>query len=205
VLVLANMVDHGSPEGHGRSTNTSFVNSSLLGVAISLPIIATISVLLRLYARRLGRDAKLRADDWTIIITLVNCYKAKHIETDKTNSRQVLCWAHSTNTIIGGVIGGINTINMPPREYVNIALRVSSFQTVSIEYEILNLPDTLDLEFLLSNFAIHRQVVHLAILLPSILNQQLVPEVNFRHDNINNSVVAIIYTGKSTRERREQH
>jgi hypothetical protein len=37
---------------------------------------------------------------------------------------KVFCWTHSINTIVAGAIGGVNTIIVPPKDYVNIALRV---------------------------------------------------------------------------------
>lgn len=61
------------PQGDGESIdmNASFVTTSLVGVAVSLPTIATAATFLRFYARRLKNDGKWRADDWTLLITLV--------------------------------------------------------------------------------------------------------------------------------------
>ncbi|KAF2794554.1 hypothetical protein K505DRAFT_374565 [Melanomma pulvis-pyrius CBS 109.77] len=115
------MADHPPSQGKGPNINASFVNSSLLGVAISLPIAATLFAILRLYARRIKGDGKLRADDWTILITLA------------------LCWGHSINTLVAGGIGGINTITLPPREYANVALRtlwISSFFLITALYMV---------------------------------------------------------------------
>ncbi|KAF2273323.1 uncharacterized protein EI97DRAFT_461205 [Westerdykella ornata] len=113
----------GSPPQSGREgMNASFVNTSLLGVAISLPLIATGATILRWYARRLkNRATTLHADDWMLLITLI------------------LCWAHSINTIVAGGIGGINTIKIPPREYATVALRtlwISTLFLVSALYTI---------------------------------------------------------------------
>ncbi|KAF2866150.1 hypothetical protein BDV95DRAFT_214116 [Massariosphaeria phaeospora] len=113
---------HDTPaHGNDADMKMSFVNSSLLGVAISLPIIASIAVGLRLYARRLKGHTGIKTDDWTLWITLI------------------MCWAHSINTIIAGVVGGIGTITLPPREYANVALRtlwVSSFFLITALYTV---------------------------------------------------------------------
>ncbi|KAF2470810.1 GPCR, PTH-type, partial [Lindgomyces ingoldianus] len=101
--------------------NASFVSTSLLGIAISLPILATISVILRIFARRAKGNGTFRADDWTILGTLL------------------LCWGHSINTIVTGAIGGIDTITMAPREYANIALRtlwISGFFLITALYTV---------------------------------------------------------------------
>jgi hypothetical protein len=52
--------------------NASFVTTSLFGVAVSLPIIATVATGLRFYARRLKGDGRARADDWILLFTLVS-------------------------------------------------------------------------------------------------------------------------------------
>ena len=46
-------------------------NSVMLGLSIAFPIIATASVIFRFEARRIKR-LKLEADDWTILVALVN-------------------------------------------------------------------------------------------------------------------------------------
>ena len=84
----------------------AFVDTSLLGVAISLPIIASAAVGLRFYARTSKVKGMLKTDDWAVFITLI------------------VCWGHSINTIVAGAIGGVNTITILPREYANVALRV---------------------------------------------------------------------------------
>lgn len=48
----------------------SLINTALLAVAITFPILATLSVIVRFYARTI-KSQKLRADDWVIILTLV--------------------------------------------------------------------------------------------------------------------------------------
>ncbi|KAF2727078.1 hypothetical protein EJ04DRAFT_506292 [Polyplosphaeria fusca] len=116
------MTGHGSPEdGKQPDQYASLINTPLMGVAISLPIIATFATGLRFYARRNKGDGKYRLDDWFILITLV------------------FCWAHSINTIIGACIGGIDRIVVSPQEYSNIALRmlwVSSFFLVTALYTV---------------------------------------------------------------------
>jgi hypothetical protein len=59
-------------DGAGIDMNASFVTTSLVGVAVSLPTIATAATSLRFYARRLKNDGKWRADDWTLLVTLVS-------------------------------------------------------------------------------------------------------------------------------------
>lgn len=66
------MTGGGPPQGNGANMSASFVNTPLMGVAISLPIIATVATALRFYARRLKRSPHSRADDWTLVITLVS-------------------------------------------------------------------------------------------------------------------------------------
>ena len=46
-------------------------NSFMLGLSIAFPIIATASVIFRFEARRIKR-LKLEADDWTVLVALVN-------------------------------------------------------------------------------------------------------------------------------------
>jgi hypothetical protein len=48
----------------------SLVTTALLVVAIIFPILASISVAVRIYARTF-KQSKLKADDWTIILALV--------------------------------------------------------------------------------------------------------------------------------------
>ncbi|KAF2689800.1 hypothetical protein K458DRAFT_358875 [Lentithecium fluviatile CBS 122367] len=101
--------------------NASFVDSPLLGVAISLPIIASVCVVLRLCAKRWRRRDGFTGDDWTILLTLI------------------LCWGHSINTIVAACLGGVNTITIPPREYANMALRtlwISSFFLITSLYTV---------------------------------------------------------------------
>ncbi|KAH7117020.1 hypothetical protein B0J11DRAFT_593143 [Dendryphion nanum] len=73
----------------------SFVNTDLMGVAISLPIIATAATILRFWARMSKTDGRLCADDWILLATLM------------------LCWAHSINTLVAASVGGVNNINSP--------------------------------------------------------------------------------------------
>ncbi|PSN61187.1 hypothetical protein BS50DRAFT_639440 [Corynespora cassiicola Philippines] len=99
----------------------AFVDTSLLGVAISLPIIASAAVGLRFYARTSKVKGMLKIDDWAVFITLI------------------VCWGHSINTIVAGAIGGVNTITIPPREYANVALRtlwISTFFLITALYSV---------------------------------------------------------------------
>ncbi|ORY13611.1 hypothetical protein BCR34DRAFT_599781 [Clohesyomyces aquaticus] len=100
--------------------DASFVSTSLLSVAISLPVFATISVTLRFLARRVNGTQRLRGDDWTILLSLVSTL---HLVERELTVNKLLCWGHSVNTIVAGAIGGIDRITMPPREYADIALR----------------------------------------------------------------------------------
>ncbi|KAF2749189.1 hypothetical protein M011DRAFT_328307 [Sporormia fimetaria CBS 119925] len=106
----------------GTSMTASFVTTELMGVAISLPIIATIATVMRIYAASLKGQKWLRSGDiWFLFLTLV------------------LSWAHSINTIIAGAIGGIDTITVSPHDYPNIALRtlwISSFFLITALYTI---------------------------------------------------------------------
>ncbi|KAF2258953.1 hypothetical protein CC78DRAFT_476725 [Lojkania enalia] len=101
--------------------NTSFVSTSLMGVAISLPILASFAVALRFYARKFKGNGCYRMDDWFILVTLI------------------FCWGHSINTIVAGAIGGIDRITMPPHKYANVALRtlwISSFFLITPLYTV---------------------------------------------------------------------
>ena len=49
----------------------SLITTPLLVVAIVFPILATFAVLFRFYARKI-KSQRLKADDWTILLTLVN-------------------------------------------------------------------------------------------------------------------------------------
>ena len=51
--------------------NLSLVTKGLVAVAVIFPVLASTSVGLRLYARRL-KSQRLRADDWTIVLSLVS-------------------------------------------------------------------------------------------------------------------------------------
>jgi hypothetical protein len=53
--------------------SASFVDSSLLGVAISLPIVATASVVVRVFANRRRGSRGVAGDDWAVFVTLVGC------------------------------------------------------------------------------------------------------------------------------------
>ncbi|CAI6262719.1 unnamed protein product [Periconia digitata] len=103
------------------SPTASFVNTALMSVAISLPIVATTCVILRLMTKRWKINKASAADDWCIIFTLL------------------MCWGHSINTFVAAGMGGINTITVPPRLYVNIALRalwLSTFFLVTALYTV---------------------------------------------------------------------
>jgi hypothetical protein len=52
--------------------SASFVDSPLLGVAISLPIVASAFVVLRIYANRRRGGGSVAGDDWTLFLTLVS-------------------------------------------------------------------------------------------------------------------------------------
>jgi len=103
--------------------STSFVDRSLLGVAISLPIIASACVVLRLCANKRRGIGSVTGDDWTIFVTLVSYFTTASM-LQKSYIPQLLCWGHSVNTIVAGCLGGVGTITMPPREYANMTLRV---------------------------------------------------------------------------------
>lgn len=63
---------NGAPPGDGRGMTASFVDTDLVIVAITLPILSSIATALRFYATRLGGFAKFKADDWTLILTIVS-------------------------------------------------------------------------------------------------------------------------------------
>ncbi|PVH94064.1 hypothetical protein DM02DRAFT_618862 [Periconia macrospinosa] len=101
--------------------NASFVNTELLSVAITLPVFATTCVILRIMTRRWKANKAAAADDWCIIFSLL------------------MCWAHSINTLVAAGLGGVNTITVPPPQYVNIALRalwLSTFFLVTALYTV---------------------------------------------------------------------
>jgi hypothetical protein len=52
--------------------NTSFVDSSLLGVTISFPLIASLGVILRFCAKGWQSCDIFTGDDWTILLSLVS-------------------------------------------------------------------------------------------------------------------------------------
>ncbi|KAJ4298035.1 hypothetical protein N0V90_005934 [Kalmusia sp. IMI 367209] len=107
------MPEHSGPPP--VAANDSFVDTALLVVAILLPVLSSISAALRFYAGSWRNFSGTRGDDWAILVTLV------------------LCWGHAINTIVAGYLGGINTIDMPPREYANLALRLAFCSTTPIE------------------------------------------------------------------------
>lgn len=59
-------------QSNAPDMNASFVTTSLVGVAISLPLMATAATALRLYVRSMKTEGRTRADDWAILITLVS-------------------------------------------------------------------------------------------------------------------------------------
>jgi hypothetical protein len=113
----------GGPPAGASFSNVSFVTSSLVAVAITLPIIATIATGLRFYARQLKGNGKYAADDWMVLVSLVS---TRQILTEPfiDNLFQVICWGHSINTIVAGAVGGIDTVTIPPQQYPSLALRV---------------------------------------------------------------------------------
>jgi hypothetical protein len=61
-----------APSSNGKGMDASFVNTDLIIVAIVLPIVSTITTILRFYATRLKGFVKFKADDWTLILTVVS-------------------------------------------------------------------------------------------------------------------------------------
>ncbi|KAL9101691.1 MAG: hypothetical protein Q9163_003077 [Psora crenata] len=92
----------------------SLVTGSLLVVTIVFPILATVAVILRFYARRI-KSQPFRADDWTIVLSLVRSglHFSRHGQ-EKTESKQIMCWASAIIIYVAGAIGGIDTTSMNP-------------------------------------------------------------------------------------------
>lgn len=90
-----------------------------------------------------------------------------------------MCWAHSINTLVAAGLGGVNTITVPPRAYVNIALRVCKLflggfhipQSRTIQMTNFIITGTVAIHFLSRHSPLHRENLYPSLLLAYLPNQ----------------------------------